>query len=149
MHVVVRVDVIGGPAGHPDEQLDLTVDLALHAVQVLRVDEPLAPGVERHVDPEAELRTPAGLLDRRLRVGELHHEARARHDAAVVRVEDPAVDLGRHAEVVGVHDDETILRGRGGADGPRGHRRERAQSGHEKSPPRRGLIHGRGAVLQH
>ncbi len=38
----------------------------------------------------------------------VHQEARARDDAAVVRLEDAAVDLVGQAEIVGVDDDQAL-----------------------------------------
>jgi hypothetical protein len=106
--VMVRVDVGGRDAGHPLEGLELARHLPLHDPRVLHVDQPPPAIVEGHVNAEAEARALPGEPDRVGRVRPVHQEARARDDAAVVRLEDAVVDLVGDAEIIGVDDHETL-----------------------------------------
>src|SRR6185312_4266071 len=64
------------------------------------LEHPLAE-IDVQAEPERGWRLGRTLLGR----GPAHHQARARHDAAQVRLEDAAIDAGRAAEVVGVDDE--------------------------------------------
>ena len=138
VQVVVRVDVVGWAAHHPDEGGELAVDLLLDGGEILHVGEELPAVVERDVDTQSQLGPLARLLDGGLGVGPVHQQAGAGHDAGVVSLEDALVDLGRQAEVVGVDDQVAGRRqpGRGPSSGQhaRGGRSEagdeEASSGH-------------------
>jgi hypothetical protein len=66
--------------------------------------------VEGHVDAEAHVGALPGLPGRLDGVRPVDEQAGARHDAAVERLEDAAVDLRGHPEVVGIDDGQPLLR---------------------------------------
>ncbi len=105
---MVRVDVGGRSAGHPHEGVELARHLPLHDARVLHVDQPPPPVVEGHVNAQPEVGALLGEPDGVGRVRPVHQEARARDDAAIVRLEDAAVDLVGLAEIIGVDDDQAL-----------------------------------------
>jgi hypothetical protein len=64
------------------------------------------PSTELDVQADAKLGSFASVGGGLRRSRPLDHEAGARHDSALVRLDDPSVDASANAEVVGVDDDE-------------------------------------------
>ena len=102
------INVIRRAAGQAHEGGELTVELALDPIKVRGVEEPLRAHIERHVNAEPEVRPLPRLLDGRLGVRAIDEEAGAGDDAAVVGLEDPAIDLRRLPEIVRVDDCEAL-----------------------------------------
>jgi hypothetical protein len=110
MDVVVGIDVVRWPAGQVNEGGELAVELPMDPIEVRGVEEPFPARIERHVNADAEVRPLPRLSDGRLGIRAIHHEAGTGDDAAVVGLEDSAIDLRGHPEIVRVDDCEALPR---------------------------------------
>jgi hypothetical protein len=105
VEVVVGINVGRRPAGQAHERGELAVELQLD-----RTERPRDRAIECHVNAESEIRPLPRLLDGRLGVRTVHNKAGAGDDPAVVRLEDPTIDLRGQPEIVRIDHREALSR---------------------------------------
>ena|SRR5438128_3822620 len=106
VRVAVRVDMGRKPAEKLMKELELAVKLVSYRRHIVEVEPALVFAEDVPVQADRELWIRSTERDRLLGSLRGDHQARARDDASTVALDNPAVDTGRVAEVVGVDDQE-------------------------------------------
>jgi lipopolysaccharide transport system permease protein len=114
MAVVMRVDVSGIAAHELAEPLELQGDISGDNASecALRPHErprpsSHAPTSNLDVEPNSERGVLSGVFGSLGRSPPVHHQAGARHNPALVRLDDPSIDAAAEPEVVGVDDEQS------------------------------------------
>jgi hypothetical protein len=110
--VVVRIEMSGIAADQLAESLELSCEVSCDGLpqSPVRPDERPwspsdAPASQFHVQSDGQLGMLSAILGRFASRRAGHHQAGARYDPVLMRLDDSSIDAAAAAEVVGIHDE--------------------------------------------